>query len=159
MTSTTAMSTAISGAPLLLVTMLHITGAGLRKKRSAEDDDNLHDKTQFTSRFMSRMEEDSPSLQLITSFAVLAEAFNTVFLPDLGTWRGVDLTGLFQNMSGALMGGVANSISQRRGGATARIANGFSNGFVAAYTSFAAMVVRTTPLLTLLIRSGPCICV
>jgi len=123
--------------------MLYVTGAG--RSRGGRVGSDIDEKTRFTSRFVLRFEEEAPSLEFVTSFAVLAEAFSTVFLPDFGTWQGVNLTALFQNLSGALMGGLANQL-QRRGGTIERISAAFGGGFVAAFTSFAGMVENAAQL-------------
>lgn len=74
-------------------------------------------------------------LQTICAFAAAAECFNTVAMPSI-EWRdGTDLTGTMCNILGAWFCGFACGLAIL--GPNARlVADVFSGGFVAAYTSF-----------------------
>mmetsp|Transcript_53915 Transcript_53915/g.122883 ORF Transcript_53915/g.122883 Transcript_53915/m.122883 type:complete len:420 (-) Transcript_53915:74-1333(-) len=97
----------------------------------------------FTSRFSTK--ESMDSLTFACAMAALAECVNTQITPDLGTILGVDLTGTFLNLAGALLGGVSSAVSLQ-GGAAELVANAVSGGFVAAFTSFIFFVEQSAML-------------
>merc|ERR1711988_1454159 len=66
-------------------------------------------------------------------------------MPDFGSWRGIDLTITFLNLTGVFIGGIASQLATH-GGANKRIAEAFNGGFVAAYTSFCFFVEHTADL-------------
>ena len=104
-----------------------------------------HPHVRFTSRFGERLSGNAHSLKLVCLMAALAECWNSVVTPDLGSYLGVELQGSLLNLSGALLGGVASSLAAH-GGVRARLWGAFNDGFVAAYTSFVFFVAHSAEL-------------
>ena len=135
--------TAFCLGPGIVVVLLAISGAFTQSAKTAARAPHAH--VHFTSRFGERLSGNSHSLLLVCLMAALAECWNSVVTPDLGSVFGVEVQGTLLNLSGACLGGVASALSDR-GGRRGALWGAFNDGFVAAYTSFVFFVVHASEL-------------
>ena len=140
---TTAHAIAFCAGPLIVALLLAISGAFTQSAKTAARPPHAH--VAFTSRFGARLSGNAHSLLLVCLMAALAECWNSVVTPDLGSVLGVDLQGTLLNLSGAALGGFA-AVLAAHGGRRGALWSAFNDGFVAAYTSFVFFVVHAAEL-------------
>ncbi|EGB12155.1 hypothetical protein AURANDRAFT_61478 [Aureococcus anophagefferens] len=140
---TTAHAIAFCAGPLIVALLLAISGAFTQSAKTAARPPHAH--VAFTSRFGARLSGNAHSLLLVCLMAALAECWNSVVTPDLGSVLGVELQGTLLNLSGAALGGFA-AVLAAHGGRRGALWSAFNDGFVAAYTSFVFFVVHAAEL-------------
>mmetsp|Transcript_103117 Transcript_103117/g.300744 ORF Transcript_103117/g.300744 Transcript_103117/m.300744 type:complete len:348 (+) Transcript_103117:83-1126(+) len=87
---------------------------------------------------------DKGQLLTVCAFACAAECVNTMVTPEF-SFRGMDVTGTFCNLSGAFLGGLAVTWGAR-GPRSSALSDAFRGGFLTAYTSFCHVVDHSTAL-------------
>lgn len=121
--------------------------AGLPRKDSMTAKLSRSAPVRFASRFGRRVVKERAGdangmLWACCAFAAAAECFNDLVTPHFKEHlqvRGVDCTGLFLNLSGAWLCGVATALGTLGPNADV-LGKAFNGGFIAAYTSFCQVV-------------------
>ncbi|KAH8045966.1 hypothetical protein JL722_13918 [Aureococcus anophagefferens] len=83
---TTAHAIAFCAGPLIVALLLAISGAFTQSAKTAARPPHAH--VAFTSRFGARLSGNAHSLLLVCLMAALAECWNSVVTPDLGSVLG-----------------------------------------------------------------------